>query len=126
MDGVAERVENCRNLTRDCWGMPPNIRHRQRDVFGECARPVDADALRVGAQMPPPRQAISALPANDVAFAADDVARRKSADVRSDLNDFTDKFMADDEADRDGLPRPFVPLVDMEVRSADSRGLHAD
>jgi hypothetical protein len=76
--------------------------------------------------MPPSRQAVSALSANDVAFAADDVAGCKSADVRPDLNDFTDKFMADDQADRYGLPRPFIPFVDMKVRSADPRSLDAD
>ena len=88
--------------------------------FGERAGPVDAHALRVRAQMAPAGQAIAAAAANHVAFAADNVAGIKVVDVGADRNDLADKFMADGHGNRDGLLRPLVPLVDMNVGAADA------
>ena len=106
--------------------MPPYIRHRQRDVFGESARPVHTHALRIRAQMPASGEAVPALSANDVAFAAHDVAGRKTADIRPDFNDLTDKLVPDDQPNRYRLSRPAVPLVDVKIRPADARDLDTD
>ena len=54
--------------------VPPDVGHRQREILGEGARAVDADALRVRAQVAAAGQAVAAAAADDVAFAADDVA----------------------------------------------------
>ena len=67
--------------------VPPDIRHRQRDVFRERARPVHPHAHRVRAQVPPPRQAVPAPPANHVPFAAHQIAREEIHDVRAGLHD---------------------------------------
>ena len=56
----------------------PDVGHRQRDVLGERAGPVDADALGVLAQVPAAGQAVAAAAADDVPLAADDVAGRGS------------------------------------------------
>ena len=62
----------------DCGSMPPDIGHRQRDVFGEGARPVHADALGVRAEMPAAGETVAAAAADDVAFAADNFAGDES------------------------------------------------
>lgn len=47
--------------------------------------------------MPAAREAIAAAPTNDVAFAGDDIADVKVADVGPDLDDAADELMPDDE-----------------------------
>ena len=76
VDGVAEGIEDRRDVEVDARRVLPDVRHRQRDVLGERAGAVDADALGVRAQMAPPGHAVAAAAADEVPFAADDVARR--------------------------------------------------
>src|SRR5689334_6099134 len=113
MHGIAERVENGRNLAVDAGIMPPDVAHWQRDIFRECARTVDADALGVSAQMAPARQAITATAANDVAFAAHDRARMEVVHIGANLDDFADKLVSDCHWDRNGGSRPIVPLINV-------------
>ena len=72
--GVAERVEDRGDVAVDAVVVVPDVGHRQREVLGERARAVDADALRVLAQVPPAGEAVAAAAADDVPLAADDVA----------------------------------------------------
>ena len=79
--------------------MPPEIGHGQRDEFGECAGAVHADALRVRAQVPPPRQqvdghvdafnAINALPTRNFQAATFDgtaeLAEQTAGNVAGDV-----------------------------------------
>ena len=106
--------------------MAPDVGHGQRDVFGERAGAVHADALRVRAQVAPAGQAVAAASADHVAFAADDIAGEKIGDVGADLDDLAHEFMADRQRDGDGLLRPIVPLVNVHVGAADARAMHAD
>ena len=76
--------------------------------------------LRVLAQVPAAGQAIAAAAADDVSLAADDLAGVKILDVRADLDDFADELMADDHRHRDGLLRPGVPFVDVQIGAADA------
>ena len=79
------------------------------DVLGEGARPVDADATGVGAEMAPAGQAVAAAAADDVALAADEVAEAEVVDVGADRDDLADELVADDHRHRDGLLRPRRP-----------------
>jgi hypothetical protein len=45
--------------------------------------------------MPPSGQAVATAPANDVTFAAHEIAWPKIGDVRSDLDNFAHKLVAD-------------------------------
>ncbi len=74
VDGVAERVEDGGHVAVDARVVVPDVGHRQRDVLGEGAGTVDADALGVLAQMAAAGQAIAAAAADDVPLAADDLA----------------------------------------------------
>jgi len=104
----------------------PDVGHGQRDEFRKCTRPIDSNALGVCAEMTPPRQAIAAAAAHNMAFAAYDVARIKVADIRTDGDDLADKLMANDHGDRDYLLRPFIPLDDMNIRAAYAGIAHPD
>src|ERR1700677_2268929 len=74
--------------------------------------------------MPPPRQTVSAAAAHYVAFTAHAVADLKVADVRTRLDNLAYKLMPDHQRDGDRLPRPIIPLVDMQVCSADACSQH--
>ena len=104
----------------------PDVRHRQRDQLGERARPVDADAARVRAQVAAAGHAVAAAAADDVALAADDVAGVEVAHVRPDRDDLADELVADRHRHRDRLLRPGVPLVDVQVGAADAGAADAD
>ena len=76
--GVAEGVEDGGHLLVDAGPVVPHVRHRQGDVLGEGPVTADAEADAVGAEVAPTGQAVAAAPADDVALAADEVARRRS------------------------------------------------
>ena len=80
---------------------------RQRQILGERAGAIDADALGVLAEMPPAGQAVAAAAADDVPFAADDLAEVKILHVGADLDDLADELVADDHrhGDRSSAPR---------------------
>ena len=120
MDGIAERVENGGNVQIYAGPVVPDIGHGQGDVFRERAGAVDADALRVGAQVTPPGEAIAAAPADDVAFAADDLAGEKVGDIVADFHNLADKLMPDSQRDGNRLFSPGVPVIDMQVGAADT------
>ena len=75
MHGVAERIEDRRDVEVDPRVVVPDVGHRQGDVLGERTRPIDADARGLGAQMAPARHAVAAPSAHDVPLAADPVTR---------------------------------------------------
>ena len=98
----------------------PDVGHRQRDEFGESAGTIHADALVLRAEMPAAGKAVAAAAADHVAFAADDVAGEEVVDVGADRDDLADELVADRHRHRDGLLRPFVPVVDVDVGTADA------
>ncbi len=104
----------------------PAIRLGNGDELGPGAIAIYADALRVRAKMTTPGEAIAAMPAGDVAFAGDEVAFGKTFDVIADKIDNADKLVADGHRDRDRLLRPRVPVVNVNVGSADRRLQNAD
>src|SRR5581483_6297856 len=126
VDGVPERVEDRRDLLVDARPVVPDVRHRQRDVLGERARPLDAEPDRVCAEVPPAGQAVPAAAADDMALAADEIADREVADVRAELDDLADELVADDHRHRDRPLRPRVPAVDVEVGATDAGLVDAD
>ena len=126
VDRVAERVEDRGDLLVDARPVVPDVGHRQGDVLGERAVPPDAEADGVRAQVPPAREAVAAAAADDVALAADEVAGVEVHDVAADLDDLADELVADDQRRMDGLRRPGVPRLDVQVRPADPRLVDAD
>ena len=126
VDGVSEGIENRGNFVRDRARVFPDIHHRQDDIFRERAGAIHSHALRVRAKVTPPGEAIAAAPANDMPFPADQISGMKVRDVRSDLDNFAGKFVADDERHANCGLRPVIPIVDMQVGAANAGGQHAN
>ena len=124
--GVAVGIEDRGDVQVDAGRVLPDVRHGQRDELGERPRAVDADALRVRAQVAAARHAVAAAAAHEVPLAADDVARREVVHVRADLDDLARELMADDHRHRDGALRPGIPGADVQIGAADARAQHAD
>ena len=78
------------------------------------------------AEMAAPRHAIAAAAAHHVAFAGNQLARMKIDDVRAYRNDLADEFMADCHRDRNGLARPLVPIVNVNVGTANPGAVDPD
>ena len=126
MHRVPERIEDGGDLLIDILSMPPDIGHGQRNEFRKGARSIHAHAKRMRAEMPSPGQAVAAPSTNDMAFAADDVAGIEVINIRSHFDNFPDKFVPNRHGDRNRLLRPIVPLINMDVRSADAGVSDAD
>ena len=119
---VAEGVEAGEDVERDRGVDRHGVRRRDAQVLGEGAVAVDADALRVLAQVPAPGEAVAADAADDVALAVDQVALLEPLHGGADLLDHADELVPDDHRRLDRLLRPVVPVVDVHVGAAD-RGL---
>ena len=73
--GVAERVEYRGHVEIDGLTVSPDVHLGDRDGAREATIPSHADPRRVATEMTPSGQAVSAMPTDDVAFAANDLAR---------------------------------------------------
>ena len=104
----------------------PDIGHRDREKFRERALAIDSYSLGVGAKMTPPGEAIAAMSADNVTFAGDQITWSETFDAPADPLDHTDKLMADDHRHRDGLLRPGVPVINVNISSADRSLLDPD
>jgi hypothetical protein len=61
-----------------------------------------------------------------VTFAADDLPREEVRDVGARFDDLASEFMPDYKRYRDCSLGPFVPVVDVEVGTADGSSADAD
>jgi hypothetical protein len=118
--GVAERVEDRGDLLVDPGPVMPDVRHRDRHELREGAVAAHPEADRVGAQVAPAGEAVTAAAAHDVALAGHEVARPEVRHVRAHFDDLTDELVPDDERRLDRFRRPRVPRRDVEVRAADA------
>jgi hypothetical protein len=71
-------------------------------------------------------EAVAAASADDVSFARDERAKRNVIDVGADFDDLADELVADREAKLDCLLGPRVPIVNVQIGSADSGKQHAN
>src|SRR3546814_2479165 len=93
MHGVAEWIENGRQLVGNIVGDLEGVESRDRQVFGKRARPVNADARCIAAQVPTARPATPAIAASDMPFARNAVANSEAADLLPYFHDFTHVLM---------------------------------
>ena len=124
--GVAERVEDRGDVEVDPGVCCQTFVIGSAMYSANAPGALDADAVRVRAQMPPARHAVAAAPADEVALAADQRPHLEIAHVRADLDDLADELMADHESDRHCPRRPCVPGVDVHIGAADPRPQHPD
>ncbi len=124
MRGIAEGVEAGGDFGGNFLRDQPEVRCRHRDVLGERAVAVHADAARVCAQMPASCAAIAAHAAGDVAFCGNPVANGIVVHAGTELDDLSDELVADDERRTNRSLRPLVPVVDVQIGAADGGLLH--
>ena len=98
-----------RHVEVDAGQVTPHVHGRQGDVLGESAREIDPDTLGPGTLHAPAGNAVAAAPADQMTFAAHEVAYLEVVDVRAELDDLADELMADDERDGDVSPAPTRP-----------------
>src|SRR6185437_9955067 len=75
-------------------------------------------------KMPPSRKTIAAPAANDVTLAADDIAGKEVVNIRAGSDNFSYKLVTDGHGNRDGLLRPLVPLMNVDIGPTDARVVH--
>src|SRR5262249_8538197 len=119
MDGIAERIEDCGHFLVHIRFVTPDVAHGQYNVLCEGTGAVDTKARGECAQVAASSEAVATASAGDVSLAADDVAGMEVVHVRANLDDLPDKLMSDHHRDRNRLLRPLIPVVDMDVGSAD-------
>jgi hypothetical protein len=119
---VAERIEDGADLVGDLVGQMEGVDRRDRQVLGEAARAVDADADRVAAQVAAPGAAVAAVAAGDMPLARDPLADLEAPNLAAEARDLAGELVADGHGHRDRLLGPTVPVVDVNVGAAD-RGL---
>jgi hypothetical protein len=126
MDRIAERVENGSYIPINAVVMVPDIGHGQSDILSKSARAIDADPFGMGTQMAATGQAIATMTADNVTFAANQVAGKEVRYIRTDFDNGADEFVPDNHRYRDGFLGPRVPIVDVQVGAADSRAIDLD
>jgi len=97
----------------------PCISSGDSHELGPGTRAIDADALRVWAKVTTAGQTIPAMPASDVTFPNDEIALRKPAHICSHRRDLPDEFVADGHRHGNGLLRPIIPVVNVNISAAD-------
>jgi hypothetical protein len=92
---------------------------RDCDKLSPCAGAIYADALRIRAKVTPPGEAISAMPARDMALADNKITAREPFHVIPDKIDNSNKFVADGHGYRNRFLRPCVPAIYVHISPAD-------
>src|SRR3546814_6969181 len=118
---VAEGIENGRQLVGNIVVDLEGVESRDRQVFGKRARPVNADARCIAAQVPTARPAIPAIAASDMPFARNAVANSEAADLLPYFHDFTHVLMPHMHGHRDRFGGPIVPVPDMHIDRKSTR-----
>ncbi len=116
---VAERVEDGGQIVRDIVRDFERVKRRDHQVFREAARTVHAHADGVAAQVGTPTATVAAVTTGNVAFTGDAVANVEAFHFLADADYFADIFVADYHWHGNSFLRPLVPVVDVNVSTAD-------
>ena len=127
MGGVAVGVEKGDHVLGQVIVLQRHhIGGRQAEVLRKGTIALHAHAHGVFAPLAVAGAAVAAVPADDVALAADALPLVQALDARPEAGDLAHVFVADDQRRGDVFLRPRVPVVDMYVGPADSRLADAD
>ena len=119
MRRVAEGIKNGIQLLRNFFGRVDHVGGGDDQVFRESAIPVHTHTLGGFAEVSAPGTAVAAMAANDMPLAGNDIADAAIFNTVAHFHDLAHVFVTRGGAQFYGLLRPFVPLPDMDVRSAD-------
>ena len=119
MGSIAEWIENCIHLFWDVRVGWPYVGSRDNQVLCKAAVTVYTNALCVLAVFLVTFQAVTAGTAGDVTLTGYDVANLEALNAGTNLYDFTDIFVTSGLTNSDSVLCPLVPLVDVNVGTAD-------
>ena len=104
----------------------PGIGRGNGDELGPGSRTINADAFGVRAQVTATSETISTMPAGDVTFADDEIALSKTTHIRSGPCNFPDEFVTNRHRHWDRFLRPGIPIINVNIGTADRRLFRAD
>src|SRR5207253_9286416 len=99
------------NIERNGGVGVPGVGSRDGDKLRPRARAIDANALGVGAKMPPAGQTVAAMSAGNVTFADDKIALGKPAHIAASAINLADELVPDRHRDRYGFLCPGFPFL---------------
>src|SRR5262249_48198557 len=120
VDGIAEGIKYGGNFEIDLGIMSPDVGHGEDDIFGKGAGTIHPHSLGVSTEMPAAGQTVAAAAAGHMPFPADPFPGMKIGDVGAYRNHFAHELVTDNHRDRDGSLRPGVPVVNVQVGTADA------
>src|SRR5690606_28703051 len=123
---VAKRIEERGDFIRHAVGQLERIDRRNCQVLGETAGAVHADADGIWAKMALAGSAVAAVAAGDVTFTRDAVAGLVTRHFAADRFHNANELVAYGHRHGNGALRPLVPVVDVNVRTADRGLAHAN
>ena len=126
MKGVPHRVVDPADVEADGVVEVPDVAGGHSDVVGEGAVPVHADDLRVRADVRVAGPAEMAAPADDVPFRRHPVTDLHVRDEGPDALHHAGELVADGEWRTAAPLRPRIPVVDVDVGTADAGGADVD
>src|SRR5581483_1083672 len=74
--------------------------------------------------MAPAREAITAAPADHMPFAADKFSGMEVVNVRANLDDFSDELMPNHQRNGNGLLRPLIPVIYVDISATNAGKEH--
>src|SRR5262249_49151230 len=117
--GVSKGIEHAGVVGRYLRIDLPDVRFGEFYVLGESAVGVDADDLHVLADVRFAGPALIALAAGDMHLRRHKIAFLDCGDVLAPGNDVPAEFMSGDQGRLDAVLRPLVPVINMEIGTAD-------
>ncbi len=123
---IAQRIENRRVIQWNRGIELPDIRFRNHHVFGERPIGVDADDLHLLADVRFARAALQAFAAGDVHFGGNKIAFLHARNFVAERGHLAAKFMPRNQRRMNAVLRPAIPVVNVQIGSADRGYLHLD
>ncbi len=102
----------------------PDIRHRQGNVLGKSTGAINANATGMGAEMAAACHAVAAAAADYMALAGDYLPFLEGIHIGANINNFADKFMANNHRHWNSGLGPFVPVINVHVSATNCRALY--
>ncbi len=123
---IAQRVKAGENIGGNIRIAMPDIGDRNRQIFGKGTGSVHPDAAGIHAEMPPAGQAVPAMTANQMPLAGNNIAYLRVVNIAADFSHFSHKLVAHVHRNRDCFLSPGIPIVNVDIRSANGRFMNLD
>src|SRR5436190_1991283 len=104
----------------------PDVRRGHCDVFSEASVAIDADDLRVWADVRVSSSAKQTTAVDDVALGGDAISLAHVGDETADLRHFARELVSDDDWWFHAALRPRIPVVDVHVSAAHAGASYAN